>query len=81
MADVPQIVDPSRCPLCGDSNTCGAESGSGTCWCFSVRVPQEVLDRIPEALRDRACVCERCASGRRSPVETQAIIDRLTRER
>jgi len=74
-------VDPTRCPLCGQDNTCGMAQGAGTCWCFSTPVPQEVLDRVPPALRGLACVCEACASGRRSPTEAQALIDRLPRER
>lgn len=55
-------VDPSRCPLCGESNKCGAESGAGTCWCSSVQIPAEVLARVPAAQQDRACLCEACAS-------------------
>lgn len=57
-------VDPSRCPLCGDDNACGALSGVGTCWCFSVPIPDEVIARIPPALRHVTCLCERCATGR-----------------
>lgn len=46
-----------------------------------MKIPDAVLERVPAAARDLACVCERCASGRRSPDEAQAIIDRLTRTR
>lgn len=76
-----QSVDPTRCPLCGEDNVCGVERGAGTCWCFSLRLPDDVVERVPPELRDRACVCESCASGRRSPAEAQAILERLTRER
>ena len=64
-----QAVDPTRCPLCGRDNTCGMARGAGTCWCFSTHVPEAVLERVPPALRGIACVCEECASGRRSPAE------------
>jgi hypothetical protein len=74
-------VDPTRCPLCGDDNACGVARGAGTCWCFSTPVPEAVLARVPPALQGVACVCERCASGRRSPAETQALIERPTRGR
>jgi hypothetical protein len=76
-----EAVDPSRCPLCGEDNTCGMAAGAGTCWCFATSVPGEVLERVPPALRGIACVCEACASGRRSPAEAQAMLDRLTRQR
>jgi hypothetical protein len=76
-----QPIDPKRCPLCGDDNDCGTARGAGNCWCFAARVPQDVLDRVPAALRNAACVCERCASGRRSGAELQAIVDRLMRNR
>jgi hypothetical protein len=42
---------------------------------------QELLSQVPDPLRDRACVCERCASGRRRPAEGEAVTDRLTRQR
>jgi len=74
-------VDPTRCPLCGEDNRCGAAAGAGTCWCFSARVPEEVLERVPPALRGVACVCARCASGRVSPVEAKSLIDRVARDR
>ncbi len=58
-------VDPSRCPLCGKANECGAERGASTCWCYSARIPEDVLNRIPADQRDRACICEACARGDR----------------
>lgn len=58
-------VDPKRCPLCRDDNNCGAARGEATCWCFTARVPDEVLERVPPSARGVACVCEGCASGRR----------------
>ena len=76
-----QSIDPTRCPLCQGDNDCGTARGSGTCWCFSARIPEDVLERVPPQLRDQACVCERCASGRRSGTEVQTIIDRLNRTR
>ncbi|MCC7125813.1 MAG: cysteine-rich CWC family protein [Acidobacteria bacterium] len=66
---VPADVDPSRCPLCGNDNACGAARGSNTCWCYSTHIPDSVIERIPASHRDRACVCERCAAGeRKEPV-------------
>jgi hypothetical protein len=56
-------IDPTRCPLCGAENECGAARGAGTCWCFAQRIPDDVLERIPPEFRDQVCICERCASG------------------
>jgi hypothetical protein len=56
-------IDPVRCPLCGEANTCGVAAGGATCWCFELQVPASVLARIPEAARGVACICPRCAAG------------------
>lgn len=55
--------DTAVCPLCGGLNACSlvvsAES-SEPCWCESIVVPQEVLDRIPQEARNKSCVCREC---------------------
>ncbi|MGI5939950.1 MAG: cysteine-rich CWC family protein [Thermoleophilia bacterium] len=61
------LFDVSRCPLCGQPNDCGAARGDPTCWCRSVTIPQEVLDRIPPEARGVACVCRKCAGIEKSP--------------
>ncbi len=56
----------TACPLCGGPNGC-APAVSGTfdspCWCTMVRIPAEVLARIPVAQRGLACVCRTCAEA------------------
>ena len=74
-------IDPRACPLCGESNVCGMAAGAGTCWCFATKVPNEVLARVPPEAQDLACVCAACASGKRSPKETERVIDALSRRR
>ncbi|CAD5106902.1 cysteine-rich CWC family protein [Zestomonas carbonaria] len=57
-------LDPTRCPLCGQSNRCGvaANDRSGEdCWCFSAEIDPQALERIPPELRRRACLCPHCA--------------------
>lgn len=66
--------DPTRCPLCGEDNTCGSERGAATCWCYTTTIPEDVLERVPADLRNRACLCQRCASGQRGPDEAQALM-------
>lgn len=54
-----------HCPLCGGPNGCvPASSGSfaGACWCKDVTFSPELLARVPEAARQRACICRRCAT-------------------
>ncbi|WP_460418282.1 cysteine-rich CWC family protein [Pseudomonas sp. microsymbiont 2] len=58
------MPDPRRCPACGTLNQCGlADPGSAThgCWCFSVSIDPAVLEALPAELRDKACLCPRCA--------------------
>lgn len=59
----PPPIDPTRCPLCGESNACGAQTGATSCWCFEVTIGPEVLARIPEEASGKACLCSRCARG------------------
>ncbi len=59
----PAFFDPSRCPLCGGANECQLSSPvayKGQCWCASVEMPAELLARVPENLRNRACICRPC---------------------
>jgi hypothetical protein len=60
-----EAPDPSRCPLCGTPNGCAMAAGSDAeaCWCMSVELAGGVLERVPEAARDKACVCAACARG------------------
>jgi hypothetical protein len=37
----------------------------GPCWCRQVDFSADLLARVPEAARDRACLCPRCARGPR----------------
>ena len=66
--------DPRQCPLCGRPNESGMARGKGSCWCFRTPVPAEVLEKLPGAARDRACVCQTCATGVR---DTRGIFARL----
>ena len=58
-------IDQKRCPLCGETNGCGMAAGKGDCWCKGVKIAAEVLAEIPAEARERACICERCATGTR----------------
>jgi len=75
------MIDPRLCPLCGKANACGMAEGRTACWCLATKIPKGVLARVPAEAEAQACVCASCASGKRSPEETQSVIDALTRRR
>lgn len=64
--------DSRRCPRCGQLNSCAQAEQSAAvedCWCFHQPIEPAVLDSLPSAQRDQACLCPRCAQG--LPVEPQ----------
>jgi prepilin-type N-terminal cleavage/methylation domain-containing protein/prepilin-type processing-associated H-X9-DG protein len=55
--------NPNQCPLCGGANECQLCSPTtykGPCWCAHEEFPAEFLARVPENLRNRACICRSC---------------------
>lgn len=63
-----QPPDPSRCPLCGESNRCAMEIERETdgkqpaCWCMEANFSEDLLARVPAEKRRLACICARCAA-------------------
>jgi hypothetical protein len=55
-----RALDPTRCPLCGEANACGAAAGREDCWCFAATLAPDALARIPERARGVACICAKC---------------------
>lgn len=54
----------SRCPLCGFTNQCSLAdplTADQACWCFSETIDPARLEALPAELRNRACLCPRCA--------------------
>ncbi|MBA1203443.1 cysteine-rich CWC family protein [Pseudomonas capeferrum] len=59
------MTDTLHCPACGALNHCSlADPRTATqdCWCYGVSIDPAVLQALPEALRDLACLCPRCAA-------------------
>ncbi|MFK8332499.1 cysteine-rich CWC family protein [Pseudomonas sp. BJa5] len=68
--------DTRRCPACGASNHCSLadpRTAAQACWCYGVSIDPKVLDALPAELRDKACLCPRCAE-----VEAQLQAARAT---
>ena len=62
----PPILNPAACPLCGGPNgclLCASVAGKEPCWCVGVKMPDELLTRVPENFRHRACVCRACVEN------------------
>ena len=61
----PMTMAAGQCPLCGQSNECRlctAAAYKGLCWCEKTTVPDELLARVPEELRNKACICRACVA-------------------
>jgi len=62
-------VRTDRCPLCGGDNACamvaadGDPSACGDCWCKAATIPDTLIARVPQPLRGRACICQRCSNA------------------
>ncbi|RYY63188.1 MAG: hypothetical protein EOO24_58045 [Comamonadaceae bacterium] len=61
--------DPTACPLCGAGNLCANEIERTTgvkqeaCWCTGVDFSADLLARVPEPARRKACICAACAAA------------------
>jgi len=63
---MPDSIAPNRCPLCGQANSCSQVDparAAQSCWYFSAAVDSQALAQLPDALKDRTCLCPRCAQG------------------
>ena len=60
-------IDPNRCPICNESNSCAMEKAKATgtkaerCWCMDAVFSPSVMDKVPEAAKGKACICAKCA--------------------
>jgi prepilin-type N-terminal cleavage/methylation domain-containing protein/prepilin-type processing-associated H-X9-DG protein len=55
--------DAGQCPLCHQPNACQlctASAYKGACWCERAEIPDGLLARVPDELRNRACICPGC---------------------
>lgn len=56
-------VNAAVCPLCGGPNACQqctVAVSKGPCWCTLVKIPEELLARVPAAAKNQACLCRDC---------------------
>jgi hypothetical protein len=61
-------IDPNYCPICREPNSCAMEiartSGNKPehCWCFDADFSADIMARVPDEAKGRACICQKCAS-------------------
>lgn len=61
-------INQRACPFCDGDNNCESENAKAEgrpenpCWCRNYTFSEEVLARVPEAAKDKACICEGCIS-------------------
>ncbi len=62
------LIDPSKCPICGEPNLCAMEIAKATanpqepCWCVSVDFSVDVLSKVSAEAQNKACICAKCAA-------------------
>jgi hypothetical protein len=67
MKSAPSVATPvaAICPLCGQPNACASVQGGNAdqpCWCVNTTFSAELLARVPDNLRDVACICQACVA-------------------
>ena len=58
-----KVLTADQCPLCGrpnDCQLCTVDAYKGPCWCAKVKIPAELIARVPAELQNRACICRDC---------------------
>lgn len=59
------MTESQLCPACGALNHCSLadpRSATQACWCYGVSIDPAVLQALPAELRNKACLCPRCAA-------------------
>ena len=49
----------SICPICKNPNSCTVDAMQN-CWCFSVEIPEQLIQQLPPHLRNVSCICSKC---------------------
>ena len=63
-------IDPAKCPFCREPNACqrstSATAQNGPCWCASIKLPSDLLARVPANALNKSCICQRCVEASHS---------------
>ncbi|WP_349815623.1 cysteine-rich CWC family protein [Paraglaciecola algarum] len=55
-------VNELSCPFCGNNNYCGVNSSS-PCWCFESKIPNALVELLPNKLQHKSCICKNCINS------------------
>ncbi|WP_170309669.1 cysteine-rich CWC family protein [Litorilituus lipolyticus] len=47
------------CPLCQCENHCRVAT-INDCWCKVLPVPEGLIKQLPEGVKNKRCICQRC---------------------
>ena len=42
----------------------GGNLDADSCWCMTVTISPQALERVPDELKNQTCLCPACATGR-----------------
>lgn len=70
----------TSCPFCKADNRCGYEKEKqgnnkhrlckSQCWCMQLKIPQELLNLLPEEHKQPSCICQNCLENyHKAPAE------------
>ena len=58
-------INEKQCPICNQINHCQQamdKDSDEKCWCIDAHFPAQVMEKVPEHLVNRACICQNCLS-------------------
>jgi hypothetical protein len=70
----PELNGADICPVCGQSNRCtlaDPRTADRACWCFTETIDPAVFAALPDDIRNKACLCPRCAGLVEEVITTQ----------
>jgi len=54
-------MNENLCPLCQSQNLCGVNNKKA-CWCSKIHIPSELIDTLPNEVKNKACLCQKCVA-------------------
>lgn len=51
-----------QCPFCKNDNNCMVDKPT-SCWCFTTKVPSELIALVPKVQEKKSCICQNCIAS------------------
>lgn len=70
-------MERGRCPICGESNSCGMLAGKNheDCWCAKAKFEKEMFDFVPQEYSGISCICPKCIGEFHQKKEFKKVYD------